>query len=419
MKLLVKTSLYYLILSIPVLIIAGGISYFIISSEVKTSNNELLLKRKLKIENYIQLGDSISWRFITQSGEATVLSMQNMQQSQDIFSDTLIFDSTENELAPNSLLTSISNIGNKTYFVRIWRSTIEFDELVEGIITGMVFIYIFLLVVFIGINWWVSRSLWKPFYQILESLKAFRPNSKQSPEILSTSIREFKALNQSVSEMMDKMIADFKRQKQFTENASHEMQTPLAIIKAKIDLLIQSDKLTENETDLIVEIENSCTKLSRLNKSLLLLTKIENRQFVTEEVVSINKVLDDSIALFKDDFDSKHIKLTKVIESEKFIRINPDLCSVLVNNLIQNAIRHNKEKGNIEILLTDEKLFISNTGALVALDETKIFDRFQKNVSSHDSLGLGLAIVKEIADINGLEVIYSYTSNTHSFSIIF
>ena len=419
MKLLVKTSLYYLILSIPVLIIAGGISYFIISSEVKTSNNELLLKRKLKIENYIQLGDSISWRFITQSGEATVLSMQNMQQSQDIFSDTLIFDSTENELAPNSLLTSISNIGNKTYSVRIWRSTIEFDELVEGIITGMVFIYIFLLVVFIGINWWVSRSLWKPFYQILESLKAFRPNSKQSPEILSTSIREFKALNQSVSEMMDKMIADFKRQKQFTENASHEMQTPLAIIKAKIDLLIQSDKLTENETDLIVEIENSCTKLSRLNKSLLLLTKIENRQFVTEEVVSFNKVLDDSISLFKEDFEAKHIKMTKVVESEKFIRFNPDLCSVLVNNLIQNAIRHNKEKGTIEILLADKQFSISNTGALGALDETKIFDRFQKNVSSYESLGLGLAIVKEIADINGLKVIYKYTSNTHSFNLIF
>lgn len=415
MKLFAKTSLYYLILSIPVLVIAGVVCFYLITAEVKESNNELLLNRKAQIEKYLNENDTISLQIITKSGEANITAVDQSAKVQNDFRDTLIFDVKENEAAPNQLLIATVKTAHGNFVIRAWRSTIEFDELFDGIATALFLILLLLLLIFFLINWWVTRTLWQPFYQTVAALKSFRASENEKPILLTPSVKEFTELNKSVTAMMDKMIADFKSQKQFTENASHEMQTPLAVIRTKIDLLIQSENIGETETNLILAIDDASSKLSRLNKALLLLTKIENRQFKKVENVSLNKVLNDSLELFNEHLEAKKITVTKIITSEVSTRINPDLCFVLINNILQNAIRHNIQNGFIEIKLEAERLTISNTGQPIAMDASKLFERFQKNSTSTDSLGLGLAIAKEIADASNIGLAYKYELNYHHF----
>jgi len=417
MKLLAKTSLYYLILSIPILILSGFICYRIITAEVREGNNELLTNRKLVVENYLRKNDTIALNLITKSKEAQIektSKKQYLNGGKTKFSDTLILDKKENELAVNRMISSIVTVKNNNYQIKIWRSTLEYDELFEGIFSLLIIILSCLFLISMFINFWVSKTLWKPFYKTIASLKKFRASDNQIPSFAKTSVKEFGELNHSLNAMMDKMIVDYNSQKKFTENASHEIQTPLAVIKSKIDLLIQSKNLQENEIKLIFAIDDACSKLIRLNKSLLLLTKIENRYFKTTEKVSFENTVNSSLVFFEEHIQTHKIEIIKNIESDFCIIMNPDLCLVLVNNLLQNAIRHNNKGGKIEIFIEENKITFSNSGNNEPID-MQLFERFQKNTDSQQSLGLGLSIVKEIAEVSGLSLNYLYSEGRHSF----
>jgi signal transduction histidine kinase len=417
MKLLAKTSLYYLILSVPILILSGFICFYIITKEVRDSNNELLLNRKELIEDYLKENDTIYLKIIARSREAIIKKISKIKASKisvPVFSDTLIFDKKENELAENRMLSSVFKVGNNNYSIKIWRSTLEYNELFRGIFTSLVVLLILLFVTYLIINFWISKTVWKPFYQTVSNLKKFRASDNEIPCLANTSVTEFNELNLSLNVMMQKMIVDFNSQKKFTENASHEIQTPLAVIKSKIDLLIQSENLKENEVKLIIAIDDACSKIIRLNKSFLLLTKIENRQFNTIEKVSFKNTVDSSLVFFEEHIQANKIEIIKNIESDFCVLMNADLCLVLVNNLLQNAIRHNINSGNIEIFIEKNKITISNLGNDKPIDGL-LFERFHKNTTSQESLGLGLSIVKEIADVSGLVFNYKYINGKHCF----
>jgi signal transduction histidine kinase len=402
------------------LILSGFICYFVITKEVKESNDGLLFNRYKLIEKYVINNETATLSLIINSKEAQInkIGYSNYENvAQYFFSDTLIFDKSENELASNRMITSKIKVGKESYQIKIWRSTLEFDELIVGIFYLLAVILFFLFLISISLNFWISVRLWKPFYNTLDNLKAFRAGGNEIPEFEKTNIKEFTALNKSLNSMMHKMISDYSTQKKFTENASHEIQTPLAVIKSKVDLLIQSENLKTNEVELIIAIDDACSKLTRLNQSLLLLTKIENRQFKTTEKVSSEKMIDSSLLLFEDYIQENGIQVIKNIESDFWVNMNPDLCLVLFNNLIQNAIRHNVEKGTIIILITSNRIAIENTGKPEALNIALIFKRFQKNSNSHASIGLGLAIANEIAEVSGLIFKYKFENSKHRFII--
>ncbi|WP_316635971.1 HAMP domain-containing sensor histidine kinase [uncultured Flavobacterium sp.] len=420
MKLLVKTNLYFLILSIPILIISGVICYYFITGELKESNNDMLLDRKIMIEEYLKNNDSISLRFITKSKEAQINKIINLdikKENQTIFSDTLIYDKVEKELAINQMITSNVKVNDTNYQIKIWRSTLEFVELFEGIFFLLTAILLLQIVISMLINFWVSRTLWRPFYRAIHSLKNFRASDNKVPKLEKTSVNEFKELNHSLKEMMNKMIMDYNSQKKFTENATHEIQTPLAVIKSKVDLLIQSEFLQPNEVELIIAIDDACSKLIRLTKSLLLLTKIENRQFKTTEIVSVEKMVNQSLVLFEEHIKESKIRVEKNIQSDFLINMNTDLCLVLINNLFQNAIRHNINKGRLVISIKHNSLSIQNTGQEEPLNMLLLVERFQKMSTSHLSTGLGLAIANEIAEVSGLKLMYKFINNEHCFTV--
>ena len=292
MKLFAKTSLFYLLAGIPVLAIAGFVCYWMISTEVQERNREELDKQRELIEEYLQEGDTTAVKYFINSGETSIEKINQEQNAQkSVFGDTLIYNAEEREYDLSHFLSCVIQTEENDFKVRIWRKTLETDEFMEGLFAALFIIVFFLFLIFFLINWWISNTLWKPFYKTVETLQSFRASDTKKPLLQTTTVKEFAELNKSADAMMDKMIVDFNSQKQFTENASHEMQTPLAVIRAKIDLLIQSEKLGQKESDLILSIDAACAKLGRLNKSLLLLTKIENRQFKLVEQVSLNKVI--------------------------------------------------------------------------------------------------------------------------------
>jgi len=418
MKLLAKTSLYYLLLSIPILILSGVVCYYVISKEVQDGNNELLLNRTALIEQYLRNNDAAALDLIIKSGEAQIKPIFKVNLKgvgHYVFSDTLILDQRENELAPNRMITKYLIAGHSHYQIKIWRSSLEFDELVEGIFYSLVLLLFFLFLTSILFNFWVSKTLWKPFYKTVSIVKKFRASDNELPYFENTTIKEFAVLNHSITTMMEKMISDYNSQKRFSENASHEIQTPLAVIKSKVDLLIQSEKLKDYEMKLIGGIDDACSKLISLNKSLLLLTKIENRQFKITEIVSVEKIIANSLLLFEEQIKASNIAILKTIEDDFLISMNPDLCLILINNLVQNSIRHNVENGSIIIHIKQRSLLIQNTGNKMKLNLDLLFKRFQKHSTSQSSTGLGLAIAHEIAEVSGLNLDYNFYENQHQF----
>jgi signal transduction histidine kinase len=230
-------------------------------------------------------------------------------------------------------------------------------------------------------------------------------------------VKEFRQLNETLEKMSLKIYSDYLHQKEFTENSSHEMQTPLAIIKTHIGLLMQSPNLKAEEMEQLQAIENTMKKLTALNKALLLLAKIENNQFSEHAAVDF-EVLIRSIVEELDTFISlKELELQIHIEKQVMVEMNPVLAEVLLTNLIQNAIRHTPKKGSIQIGLEGKKLVIRNSGEPLSIRPEELFLRFKKNDASGDSIGLGLAIVKSITDLYHINISYAYTKGHHEFSV--
>ena len=292
------------------------------------------------------------------------------------------------------------------------------DFRIVSIIYPILLLFIVLLAGFFVINWYVSKKLWKPFYQTLEQLNHYKIN-EHSKKFNSTSIQEFSELNRTLSTMTEKMHNDYVSQKQFIENASHEIQTPLAVIKTKIELLIQSTNLNENDMQIIQSVYNASNKLSSLNKALLLLSKIENNQFVDSEKIQFKQLIEKNLEHFEDLISIKDIQIEKDYKVVPTHQMNPILADILITNLIQNAIRHNTKGGFIKIELTENSVKLSNSSETTVEDTNELFNRFKKSEGSADSIGLGLAIVKEICENFDIHLRYSSENKVHTLLLSF
>lgn len=271
----------------------------------------------------------------------------------------------------------------------------------------------------IFVNHVVLKKLWKPFYTFLNQLKSFRLGTPQNPPHTPTNITEFIDLQTAVNALLKANIQVFEQQKQFIENASHELQTPLAIATHKLELLLENKDIKSEEAESIAEIYNSIQRLVRLNKSLLLLTKIENKQFMDSQTVSINKIVWQCVNDLEDFIAFKHLKIYRNETSELQTEMDVSLAHILISNLIRNAVFHTLEQGEIEITLSAASLKISNRGPHKALDKNLIFTRFYKAGTKTHSSGLGLAIAKAIADRYGITLQYTFENKLHCFTLHF
>ena len=415
MKLLNKTSVYYLIFALPVFAICSALLYYFVSTQINNSLDESLVKEKISIEANLKKGELVH----DMDNEVTLMPIKEKNiSSKTIFADTLIYDSAEAELLPFRLLKGIVNDGSKNYNLTIRTSHIETDDLIKSVLYPVLFLFILLMIGFFLINFWISKNLWKPFYKTLSQLNSY--SIAESPVKLDVvSIKEFAELNNTLTLMTEKMHKDFISQKQFIENASHEIQTPLAVIKSKIEILIQSPSVSERDMQIIQSVYNAANKLSSLNKALLLLSKIENNQFNEVEEINIKLFIEKTLEHFEDIILIKNIRLVKEYQSETTWKMNPALADILFSNLLQNAIRHNIMDGFISILLNRNSVQFFNSGADLTTSTNELFHRFKKSEASAESIGLGLAIVKEICDKYKIDINYFYKDNIHTIVLEF
>ncbi|WP_298733369.1 HAMP domain-containing sensor histidine kinase [uncultured Chitinophaga sp.] len=262
----------------------------------------------------------------------------------------------------------------------------------------------------------VSQKILSSLRQTIKTIQHF--NVKEKVQFPVSRTREFKELNSFLQKMTDKTVDEYAAVKEFSENASHELQTPLAVLRNKLELLSETN-IEEGQAELIGDMHNAIEKLSRINRSLVLLTKLENNEYSVTEKIRFCKITKDILAAYEDRIGMKHLTVTTDIDGSIDLKIHPALADMLVNNLLGNAIRHNVENGKIELILTHRRLVVRNTGLPPEMPTEELFQRFKKSNQSSESVGLGLAIVKQICEVCGFSISYNYKNQLHVIQIEF
>ncbi|WP_333596471.1 HAMP domain-containing sensor histidine kinase [Chryseobacterium flavum] len=298
-------------------------------------------------------------------------------------------------------------------------STVEEDELIYDLTTALIVLYILLVISIVAVNGYLLNKAMRPFYQILDKLKKYQFGIPSEQENKNYLIKEFEELNQEIDEMIERNELVFYQQKQFIENASHELQTPLAIVINKIDLLIQNENPDENNLNFLTGVKNDLRRMVGLNKSLLMLSKIENSQFNKTSGVNFNAMVSTLVKNYEDFIEFKKVGVN-IIEKGVFeADFNRDLADILLSNLLKNAIKYNNEEGILNIIIEYDRITFQNSGASVPLDTSRIFNRFYKQGADHTSTGLGLSIIKTIIkQYPGWDINYEFGEGMHYFILV-
>lgn len=321
----------------------------------------------------------------------------------------------DNEEEPGRRLVTTVNLKGKTILITITKSRVESEDLVRVIFLITLAVTLILLISLFVINRFLLNRLWQPFYNILKKMKSFEVSKMETITAEPTKIDEFIELNSSVNAMASRVRQDYKELKTFTDNASHEMMTPLAVINSKLDSLLQTEAFTAQQGAILEDIYQATGKLSRLHQSLLLLAKIENNLIADTQDVDFKLLVELKLRQFQELFEQGGLSLELDLEN-KTVHMSRYLADISLNNLFSNAVRHNIKGGKIVIKLSEAALVISNSGKGFELRD-HLFDRFSKS-SESEGMGLGLAITKQICNLYGYEISYDH-DEMHTFSILF
>ncbi|HSB92323.1 MAG TPA: HAMP domain-containing sensor histidine kinase [Flavitalea sp.] len=307
-------------------------------------------------------------------------------------------------------------VSGQWYLASVSKSMEETDDFIRIVVAITCITILTILIVSFIINRFVLKRLWQPFNESLAAVKRFRIGGNETLHFSRTDIDEFKLMNQALADLTKRAQLDYLALKTFSENASHEIQTPVAIIQSKLDILIQDEALTEAQSKTVQDVYDAILRLSRLNSSLLLLAKIENMQYAESEMINLQQKVKEKIADFNELWQSHGIQVTCSLEPSSLI-MNPYLAEIMLNNLLSNATKYNHPGGTIAIRLYGTQLLINNTSDEPELDAGRIFQRFYKSSTSVGSHGLGLSVVKQICDASSLAIVYKFNKEVHSFSI--
>lgn len=417
MNLIVRITLLFVLVSLIVFGIGGAISYEILMREVKAEQQRFLEERLERIENLLEVrkpSDTIQW------SKLIVIPLNESRNESRTFSDTLVMHSQLNRMEPHLRLDAIKNVGNQSYAISLYDVIIEEDDIREGLTESLTTMYLILLGAVLIIGLAVSYFILRPFNLTLAEIRKFSlRNPNQEITFPASSVTEFKKLNSFLTEMTEKVRSDYQSLKEFSENASHEFQTPIAIVQSKLEVLLDDEKLSEAQIEQLSSIQNAIRRLSNLSNSLALLTKIENNEFINLESIDVSSLLADLLEEFKELITLKSLTLSRTIDDKITFEADQVLIELMLTNLINNAIRHNWEGGEIKVVLTKSHLVISNSGPALAGKPQELFQRFKKSNQSTTSMGLGLAIVKKICDFYRYTVNYTFEKEKHTIQIDF
>jgi signal transduction histidine kinase len=413
MKLLTKFSLINLLMMIIIFLVSSLIIYQLTEVILIREMDGDLSGIETKVKKYISQFHVIPQGYPLD--EEKISFLLTGQESVDSSSELVqLYSERERKMHNFRQLVFPLYFNNSWYKVTVAKPIEGIHHITLALITISLITIFAIIVISVLLNTLLLRSLWKPFYASMGIMRNFKLGMTSSLNFPSTKVEEFSFMNESLLLATQKAEQDYLLLKEFTENASHEMQTPLSVMRSKLDMLIQDKSLSEKQSELARGAYTAIKRLSRLNHSLLLLAKIENHQFGETEEINLKQKVEEKIQQFQELWQSRQIK-TNYNLRESHIRVSPELLEILLNNLFSNASNHNITAGTITIDLQDHRLSTSNTGYFGALDEKRLFTKFYKESINSNSNGLGLSIIKQIAKISSTDIEYTFENNLHSF----
>lgn len=413
MKLFARYSRANILAAMLILLVSSISYYFIIRSILIQQIDKDLKVEEQEIHEYIKENRSLP---VASSYKGQVIRFEIVQPGTFKRSITTHMSlETKDDDEPVRELTFPVTVNGALYKAIVIKSQVETEELVKVIVWVTVAIFLLLLLIVSILNRFLLSKIWEPFYLTLKKLKTYDVETSKVLQLEKTDIDEFNELNTSVTEMTRRVNRDFEALKSFTDNASHEIQTPLAVIRSKLDILLQV--ADQKQAKQLQGIYNATSRLSTLNKTLLLLAKINNKQFDNQRTVDWKVLVEQKLQQFDELINDKNIRISLEM-TPVFVEINGELADILLNNLFSNAIKHNVNAGYISCNLTSEAFTITNSGIPLTFDPDHIFDRFQKSDHSTGT-GLGLAVAKQICDNAGLKLLYTSNNDDHTFTILF
>jgi len=417
MKLINRLTLWYLAITTFVLLASGLIVFYRVQAEIE---NEVKTRLKRDIDHAAQLiTDGLS----IDSVRGNQLDVQELDFNASLIplqvTDSMGFYSLYRRALDRKFTVASSyKIQGKHYYISAYNFIAEPDEILEGIIASLAVTLLILLLFVAVTSRQMSKQILSNFNRTLKTIQGFNLKQNNRIKLANTRTYEFKELNQFLEKMTNKALDDYRSLKEFSENASHELQTPLAIIRGKLELLLET-RIDEKQASLIEGIQNAVQKLSAVNQSLILLTKLENQEYPVKEKLNFSRFVKDEIESFRELIEMKSLSLTTNLDPEVYLDLNPVLADILFTNLLSNAIRHNSMNGSIDVSMSSSGLSVKNTGDAPKVDTHELFKRFKKDKQSSESTGLGLAIVKQICDLNNFKVEYEYVRGNHELNIHF
>ena len=422
MKLLSYTYRKLALLLFLLMAVWGVLFYYAIIDEVVDETDdtlenygEILMESALHDPSILETEGSLMSFY-----KFTPISEEEGRHYRQVFYDATVYIELEDEDEPVRVMCTAFRMPDGQYYeLKLMISILERDDMVEAMLwyLGALFL-LFLICTSIGIQL-VLKGVFRPLHRLLDWLHCIQPGKEVPPLDNPTKIREFRQLSDAALDMGNRSYKAYEEQKQCIENASHELQTPLAIVRGKVELLAESEGMTEQQMEQLDEIYATLGRAVKLNKSLLLLSRIENGQYTEMEDVSVDEILDELLPDLMDIYEHKQVRLIRKREEQPFIiRCNHSLAQILVSNLVKNSLLHNREGGELQVLTTPTSLVIKNTGD-VPLDGEKLFRRFYHGMDGKkDSTGLGLAIARSIALLSSLKLTYEWQDGMHTFRLV-
>ncbi len=425
MKLIHKTGQFYSLLSLAILLLTIPIFYVMVNRLWIDDVDESLWAQKEKITNALhdhpEMIDELSATLKFVDLAITLNPIPEDSLFVDDLYTALWWDHEHQEDEPFRVLDTRITANGGTYHLRVMHDLVENEDLVMGIFLVEVGVMLVFLLMFLVLNNYLSKRMWMPFFQLIDTLRKFRVDRSVSLKFAPVEIDEFNALGGAIEHLTNENHKIFQSQKAFTENASHELQTPLAVMKNQLELLMQTKDLNPEAYPYIEIMEMNLRYMSKLSKNLLWLSKIENGQFEQKTKLNLTDLIKGQCRFFEEQLSLQGIDLQMELQQEVEIEAVATLWQSLVLNFLTNAIKYNVANGFIKIVLNGKSFQVINTGGFQPLDGQKIRERFYKGQQqSAKSSGLGLSIVHEICQRMEYDFSYQYQKpNIHLFKIYF
>lgn len=404
------TSIYWkhtMCTLLAVLVLGSITHYYIFRYSIHRSTDDVLMEYRQDIQEYAASHDTLLSLQDLELKHSRLffheLDREERKEQECVIYDSLIYSKYEGEKIVYRVLKFNVETREGVYQILISQPTLEEDDLMSAVLTSLLLLLLFFLIASSWVSAYYTRVLWRPFYRLLVQLRRFRIDRSQPEKIPDCGIDEFDEMGNTVSDMMQKIQSDFLELKELTENTSHELQTPLSILKMKLEMLQQLEVNNGKAAELIHSMLRTVSRITRFNRALLLIARINNDQFANVEPVNLNEFIEEYLSAYEDILKDKSVTVNWE-KSAPFVPVmNRMLAERLVMNLIVNAVRYNTEGGHLQVKTTENELKIVNTYGNI-IPEGDLFARFTRSSHDTESTGLGLTIVKNICQKSGLKV---------------